>query len=260
MATQTVVNQSPLFDLQKDHLSDIFGQAKDIYYDQTPSYYDRSTVAERSRHTQQGQDALVGAAGQQGQLAGQAGAATTYGSAGVVPAVDTLTQFAQGGSPAVNRLAQQAAANVDAAARGAGTLGSARAQLASQQAAGDIIAKNRLQAAQSLGNLSQGFTGQLGQASLLQGAPGETLKGVGAVDEDYEQRLINADIDRYNFHQNLPYNWLNQYTAAINPGITAPTQKITSSQPSGLEGAVGTVGAIGSLLGGLGKIGGFFGL
>lgn len=233
MATTTTTTQNPLWDLQAQYLPESFRQAEQIYFGGAPQYYPGETVAGFDPVRAQGINrGLQAAAGPQQQLAD----AYTQGILGI----------AQGTDPTTQRLAQQAGAAVSNQAFGSGTLGGIRATQAAQGAAADAIASRQLSA-----------LGQIPQAQAAALAPAQTFGQAGRTQQDYQQQLIDADRDRYQYNQNLPYNWLSQYQkslgfpAAVQPATTSTQQ----SQRSGLDTAIG----LGSLFfGGKGLLGGIF--
>ena len=236
--TTTTTGQNPIWDLQSQYLPEAFKQAEKIYFGGAPAYYPGETVAGfdpvRAAGINQGVQAAYGP---QQQLAD----AHSQG----------ILDIARGTDPATQRLAEQAGGAVNAAYAGAGTLGSARNQLAANAAAGDVIAKRQLDA------LSQIPSAQ--QSAL---APAQTLSAAGKGQQDYQQRLIDADKQRYDYQQNLPSNWLNQWLGAIGtPGWSAPTSTSVAS-PSGFSAGVdsGLQNFGSSLIGNIGSslIGGLF--
>ena len=91
----------------------------------------------------------------------------------------------------------------------------------------------------------------------------------GGMQDAYSQAQINADIDRYNYGINAPWQYLNQYVALLNNTPWGTTSTVRPPQQSGFQGAlggaltgagIGTLAApgIGTAIGGL--LGGGLGL
>lgn len=123
-----------------------------------------------------------------------------------------------------------------------------QAALANQNA-GLQGAQFNLEAANQLGAL----TGQ-GQQAYLQGL--QQAMSAGGMNRDYEQALLNQDINRYDAMSNIPQNQLNILLAALG-GTQVPTSTTQRTPTSGnfLTGAAG--GALaGAPFGPLGMLGG----
>lgn len=223
MPTETTTN--PLWELQAQYLPGSFQAATDIYNQGAPAYYPGSTVAGFDPVRAQGQNLGIDAAlGAQTDLANQ----YTGTIGGILGGTDAYTQ----------NLAQQAAGATNFGFGQAGTLGSARNAQASQQAAANTIADRQLQAGQQVQSAQQ--------AAAL---PGQTLSQIGRTQQDYQQQLLDADKQRYDYTANLPSQWLNQYQSSLAPqGVSAPNQ--TTSKNSWWENLAGGVSAI-TGLGGL---------
>jgi hypothetical protein len=52
---------------------------------------------------------------------------------------------------------------------------------------------------------------------------------LGQIGEDYSQQALQADIDRYNYEQNLPYQQLSNYSALIQGTPMGQTSTTTTS-------------------------------
>ncbi len=78
------------------------------------------------------------------------------------------------------------------------------------------------------------------------------LGNIGQQQQDYSQQNINADINKWNFNQNLPYNKLTQYSGLLqgggNYGTTTSTQPVYGNPISGMiGGGMGAAGLAGNL-------------
>lgn len=262
MATTTVRTDTsnPLWNLQAEYFPEVFRQAEDIYFQGAPEYFPGKTVADLDPVQVQGLNRQVAATGGQQGLSDALTGGVQAGIPGIQGAYDTLSGFAAGTDPVLQDLANRASQATQGQYAGAGTLGSARGTRAGAQAASDTIANTRLNAAQSLGNLGLSAAQLVPTAQSAALAPAQSLQEVGGFKRLYDQDLINAERERYDYNVNLPYNWLSQFSTALSPNAAAPTTQTqtTSEKASGLESAVGTVGAVGSLLSGLGTIASFF--
>ena len=63
-------------------------------------------------------------------------------------------------------------------------------------------------------------------------APSSQLLNIGQAREDYSQRALQSDIDRFNFEQNLPYQRLAQFTSTV-AGQPLTTRSETTSSGGG---------------------------
>ena len=235
MATTTTTGSNPLWDLQAQYLPESFRQAEQIYFGGAPGPYPGQTVAGFDPVRAQGiNKGLTAAAGPQQQLAD----AHTSGILGI----------ATGDDPTTQRLAQQASAAVTNQAVGSGVIGGARQLQAANRAASDTIANRQLSA-----------LGQIPSAQQSALAPSQTYGAAGRTQQDYQQRLIDADRAKYDEQQNLPFNWLTQYQQALGfPGsVSAPSTSVQQT-PSGASSALDNLG--GQLVSGIGSslLGSFF--
>ena len=210
----TTTQDNPLWNLQAQYLPGTFQAATELYNQGAPAYYPGQTVADFDPVKAQGLNLGIDAA-----LGAQTDLANTYATqlGGIAGGTDAYTQ----------QLAGQAANATNYGFGQAGTLGSARHANAANQAASNTIANRQLDA------LSQIPAAQ--QAAL---APGQTLSQIGGTTQDYQQQLLDADKDRYDYTANQPFDWLNQYQQTISaPGFSSPTT--TNQKATGLETATG---------------------
>ena len=234
MATTVTSASNPIGELQAQYLPETFRQAEQIYFGGAPSYYPGQTVAGFDPVRAQGINrGLTAAAGPQQQLA------DAY-SGGIL-------DVATGSDAGTQRLAGQAAAATAAPFSGAGLLGSTYHQDAANRAAADATLDRQFDAYSHIPGAQQ--------AAL---APAQTYGQAGRTQQDYQQSLVDADKARYDYQQNLPFNWLQQYQQGLGfPGsVSAPTTTTQQNKASGFEQALG----VGSLLlgGGSGILGGLF--
>jgi hypothetical protein len=121
----------------------------------------------------------------------------------------------------------------------------------------------QLQAAQQAGQLyntgigQQVVAGQTAQQLANQAyTDAAALSEAGGVKDDYQQQLINADIDRYNYESQQPLTALSNYNQLIQ-GTYGGTSTTTGQQQRGslLGGALGGAAsgaALGSMFGPVG--------
>jgi hypothetical protein len=217
-------------------------QAQAIYNSSAPQYYPGSTVAAASPATQAWRQAAA-ARGLNGSPVNAAAGGYLQGVLGgdylrqgnpyqgalnqsiydaVIPTVES--QFSLGGrygSPAMgSEMTRQIA---DAIAPSA--YGNYQQERGNQQAAA-------------------------GMAPSVAGADWQDLAGLQAAGESqdaYGQNLLNANIDKWNYNQNLPYNKLNQYMSLLLGGNWGTQGTSTQTTPrDGLGGFLG--GLLGALL------------
>jgi hypothetical protein len=213
-------------------------EAQNLYKSNTPAYYPGQTYVSPSATTQQALQAttnratmgnpLLPAAQQQQQdvISGQYLNSNPYFN-------QALAGAAQGAQQNYYDAIKQAQGNASMAGRyGSGV-------------SADI--QNR--AAQTMGNTLANKYGELAyqnygaerarQETAAGNAPGlaaadygdiAQLANVGRTQEDYQQNALEADINRFNFEQNLPYQKLSTY---LNSAYGAPQGSVTTSTSSG---------------------------
>lgn len=253
MPITNTTGQNPAWDVAKPNVQHQTEMAKQIYEQGAPAYYTGNTVAGLTPEQLKAHTLATNAgAQQQAGYADQAYGAYGAGVSGQPTSTNVLQQYATGDPSVYNQLVDQSTAAVNRAWGQTGTLGSARNVNAIAGAAGDVIAKNQLAAAQQLGNQAQGWAGLTPTLQAASLAPAETFANVGAQLQAQNQAQIDADIDKYNYNANLPSTWLQNYIAntpgaQINPGTTNQYQ---NQQPNTFEKITG----IGSLLLGAGGL------
>ena len=256
------------------YMTQAFKDATSQYVKGAPGYYPNNTVAPLSGYTQSAIDwqadrAKAGSpltAAAQGQLTKTMGgdyleAGNPYFSRAVEGAV----------RPMLQQYNEVLAPQVDSAFAGAGRYGSdahatatARGQEGLLNQIGDVSSQmalenyNNERMNQIRGMLFAPELAQQDYVDIAQlGAAGQGL-------DAYNQQLINANIDRYNYNQNAAMDWIGNYLGLL--GQAPWGQTVTAQQPApnaftsalggGLAGA-GIGGAIGGPLGaGIGALGG----
>ena len=213
-------------------------EAKGLYQSDTPQYYPYQTYVDPSQQTQSALQAaqtraLAGSplvpAAQQQQLATIQGqnlglnpffsqALAGMGQAAGQQYYDTLSNVASQASKA-NRYGSGAMGELQnrAAQTFANTLVNKAGELGYQNYAAERGAQERAIAAAP----------QMAQADYQDI---NQLLNIGQISEDYQKQALDADIARYEFEQNLPYNKLASYLGAA---YGAPMGQVTTTKSSG---------------------------
>jgi len=213
-------------------------EAKQLYQSDTPQYYPYQTYVSPSSQTQSALQsaqtrALAGSplvpAAQQQQLATIQGqnlglnpyfANALQGAAGVA-----TTQF------------QDALKNIASQSSQAGRYGSGAMQDL-QSRASTNLARELTNKAGELAYTNYGAE-RAAQERAIQSAPQmaaadyadiQQLLNVGQTAEDYQQKALEADINRFEFGQNLPYTKLQSYLSAA---YGAPMGQVSTTKSSG---------------------------
>jgi hypothetical protein len=214
-------------------------EAKGLYQTDTPQYYGGQTYVGPSSQTTQalglaGQRALAGnplvPAAQQQQLGTIQGNYLSAGNPYFTQALAGPTQqatqayndaikAAQGGASMAGRYGSGASADIQnrAANTLATTLANTYGNLAYQNYAGERGMQN--QAVMNAPGLAQADYADISQ-----------LANVGKTAEDYQKTALQADIDRFNFEQNKPYQKLSAYLGAA---YGAPMGQVSTTTQSG---------------------------
>ena len=249
-----------------------------------PDYYEGNTVAGQSDWTQQALQMQADRAQNGSQLINDA--STSMGNVVTGQALagnqglNTLNQMAQEDNPYVdelyNRANSQAQAGINASFNAAGRYGSGAHAAASADAANNLANQmygslwdKRASAAQSAGQLyNQGVGQQIlgaGQAQQLGNqayTDAAALSEAGGVMDDYNQQLINADIDRWNYDQNKALQALSNYNQLIQGNYggtstsTGQVQNYGGSTLGNVAGGALAGAGIGSYFGPLGAVAG----
>jgi len=213
-------------------------QAKQLYQSGTPQYYAGQTYVGPSAQTQAALQAtqqralqgnpLLPAAQQQQQnvisgqylqnnpyfnqaLAGAAQGATQNYNDAIAQAQSSLSKAGRFGSNVGADIQNRAATTL------ANTLANKYGELSYQNFANERAMQN--QAAQYAPTLAQADYADISQ-----------LANVGKTAEDYQKTALQADIDRFNFQQNLPYQKLSSYLGAA---YGVPSGQVSTTTQSG---------------------------
>jgi hypothetical protein len=214
-------------------------QAKGLYQTSTPEYYAGQTYVSPSAQTtsalsqaearaRAGNPLLTGAQQQQGATVGGQflSAGNPYFSQAMQGAAQGATQNyydaitkAQGGASLAGRYGSGVSADIQnrAANTLANTLSNKYGELAAQNYANERALQQ--QAAFNAPNLAAADYQDIQQ-----------LMNVGKTQEDYQKTALQADIDRFNFEQNKPYQKLSAYLGAA---YGAPTGTVSTTTQSG---------------------------
>ena len=267
----TTVQKADPWAGQQPYLQDIFQQAQQLYNagGMAPNYYPGQTVAGQSDWTKQALQMQADRAQSGSPLITNASNAmnniTTGQSLAGNQGLNTLNQLSQEDNPYVdelyNRANSQVQANLDGNFNRAGRYGSGAHEAAAADAANNLAAQmysslwdKRADAAQSAGQLyntgigQQVVAGQTGQQLANQAyTDAEALSQAGGMMDDYNQQLINANIDRYNYDQQKALLALQNYNNLIQGSYGGTTT--TTGQQSNSGSTLGNV-AGGALTGG----------
>lgn len=277
----TQVQKTEPWDQQKPYLIDIFQQSQNMYNSGAlaPDYYAGNTVAPQSQWTQNALQMQADRA-----LNGDASISTAKGAMDNITSgnalasntgLNALNQMTTAVNPYMISLyedaAGQANAQIDSGFSGAGRYGSGAHENAKADAMADLSAQmyshaydQQLQAAQQAGQLyntgigQQVVAGQTAQQLANQAyTDAAALSEAGGVKDDYQQQLINADIDRYNYESQQPLTALSNYNQLIQGsyGGTSTTTGQQRNNGSTLGNVLGgglTGASIGSMFGPIG--------
>jgi hypothetical protein len=222
----------------KPYISYGLSEAQKLYQSDTPQYYPNQTFISPSAQTQAGFQAaqnraiggnpLLPAAQQQQQdvISGQYLANNPFfnqamagaGQAATQQYFDAINQ-AQSGASQAGRLGSNVQANLFN--RAGTTLANSLTNKAGELAYQNFAAERARQEAAAAGAPQLAAADYTDINQLLQ---------VGQGMEDYQQRALEADINQFNFQQNLPYAKLSNFLSAA---YGAPSGTVTQTQSSG---------------------------
>ena len=218
-------------------------EAKGLYQTDTPSYYPGQTYVGPSAQTQTALQAgqnralagnpLLPAAQQQQQnvISGQYLQNNPYFNQALAGAAQGATQnyndaimAAQSGLSKAGRYGSNVGADIQnrAASTLANTLANKYGELAYQNYGAERGMQN--QAAMNAPALAQADYGDIAQ-----------LANIGKTTEDYQKTALQADLDRFNFEQNKPYQKLSSYLGAA---YGAPMGNVSTTTQSGGGGKI----------------------
>lgn len=253
---QTSTQNSDPWSGQQDYLKFGFSQAQNQFNSQNPQYYNGSTVAPMSDTTKNALD-MTSQYAQNGSAFGNAAqnSMMKYANGDYLNGNPWLDANFKAGTGSITDAYNNAVNGQTAGFAGSGGLGSGM-QAFYQNQQNDTLAKN-------LNNLysntyyddyqkqQQNQMAAAGMAPQFQQMDYNNLnalQGVGSIYDNYAQNLTNADIDKWNYNQNLDANKLSQYMNMIqgNYGGTS-----TTTTPKSGNNMFGTVLSAGLGLAGL---------
>lgn len=255
--TTTQSTSSSPWSAQQPYLKEIFSEAQNQYQSDTPQYFPGQTVAPFSPETEQAQAAIYNRAttGSPLMLAGNQSMLDTIQGRYLDPSTNPGLQGAIEAaiSPIRSEYQNVVAPGIDSAFVQSGRYGpSSNAWMTNRDMAADTYLRNVGGVASNLAY--NNFLNERGlQANATANAPAYAqadyydpaqLASLGASKEAQSQALINADIERFNYEQNLPAAKLAQYGNLVS-GNYGGTMTGTSTTPyfqkqgSALQGAAG---------------------
>lgn len=250
---------------QVPYLQQIFSQAQNLYEGQGPQYFPGQTVAQTTPLQSQGRNLMRNyATNGMTDLAQNTQAANQFALYDILfpqsnPALAAYQQSAT--LPLYQGLTEETLPAIRSGAVGAGQYGGSRQGIAEGLAAGrtaqaaanvqaNIANQGYLQGLEAQGR-AMAMAPQTAQFGLM---PGQTLEAIGAARQQQNQANINADMARWNWEQNLPYERLREYYGLVSgPFGSTSTATGQAGNTGGLGGALsgGAMGAgLGSMIGG----------
>jgi hypothetical protein len=214
------------------------GEAKGLYQTDTPQYYGGQTYVGPSTQTQTalqaaqnralGGNPLLPAAQQQQQdvIGGQYLQNNPYFN-------QALAGAAEGATQNYNDAIAQAQSSLSRAGRYGSNVGADIQNRAASTLANTLANKYGELAYQNYGaERARQDAAAMGAPSLAQAdySDIQQLMNVGKTAEDYQKTALQADIDRFNFEQNKPYQKLSAYLGAA---YGAPTGSVSTTTQSG---------------------------
>lgn len=250
----TTVTKADPWAGQQPYLTYGFNQAQNIYQNQSPQYYQGQTVADLSQNTQSAID-------MQAQRA-MSGSPLTQSGSGLVQGMlqgdylnsnPYLDANFKAGAENISKSYYDAINNVNSNSAGAGRYGSGMQDFQTGRANETL--------ADSLGDLyTQTYynnynTERSNQNAALSSALNyanqdytdlSKLAEAGATQDTYQQALTDADVNKWNYEQNMPMNWLSQYMGLIQGNYGSSTSTSTPISGQSTLGNLLGVGAAGA--------------
>lgn len=252
----TVQKQEPWKPVQP-YLEGAMRDANAMYSRGAPGYYPGQTVAPMSSYSKAGLDALAqrAAAGSPVSTAGQNQLMSTlngsYLSAGNPYFQGALSAATR---PMVNAFNDQVMPGLDSNFSSAGRYGSGAHALASSDAGAQLTDQIGDVASQmSYQNYGDERQRQMQSMMFAPDMAAQDYKDITALQaagqgyDQYNQNLINANMQKYDYNANAPYNWLANYVGLLG-GVPGPSQTGTTTTPRPSVGE--QIGGV--VLGGLG--------
>ena len=220
------------FPAQEAALTKLFGLSEAAFQAGPQQYFPNQTVAGQSGNTLAGQQLALDAIAPQAGL-GMAGARAVQASLDPMSAQSQAVM-----APAIAKLQSEILPGIGSRAIQQGAFGGDRQRIQEQAAAEatagaatEALLRNQLAGMSSLGAAQQGLL-----------APATTASRVGAQQEAYNQALINAARERFQFEQQAPETALDRYGSRIS-GIQLGQINTTTSEGGGGNSAAQAAGA-----------------
>jgi hypothetical protein len=232
--TTTTVTQSDPWSGQQQYLKEIFGEAQRLYQQPGPGYYPGETVAAFAPETQAALNAQ----------AARAMAGSPYQQAAGQQVLNTLNgQYLSAGNPyfsaMTGRIANEVRPRLDSQFASSGRYASGAHQEAAARALADATSQLAYQNYGDERNAMHQAAILAPQLAQLDYTDIGQLAAVGQTREQMQQALINDQIARFNYAQQLPANKLAQYMSMIQGNYGGTT---TATVPSGGSGGGSAVG------------------
>lgn len=243
--TQTVNQVSDPWAAQQPYLKDLFAKAQSAT-NNAPTFYNKNTVADRSRDTMQGLSMLRDTAGamQPGinqtmasamfnMGAGRDVGSNPYLQSAIKAAMNpVMDQFMGVGGPMEQIRSSFTARN----SGGSGTREGVAAGIAQNQLGrtlSDMSSRMTMDAYQQAQQQALQTMGMMPQFLQMQMMPGQLMGQVGGMQDQYAQSLINADRERWDFNQNRELNAAKNYAALISGNYGGTTSGTTTNTTPG---------------------------
>lgn len=219
----TTVQKADPWAGQQPYLESGFAAAKNNYNSGGPQYYNGSTVAGQSADTTNAYDMMRNQVTKNPLQSASSNQVQNTLNGSYLNSNPYLDANFQAGSDSITKAYNAAVNGQTSGFAGGGRMGSGM-QAFYQNDANDTLAKN-------LGNLysntyynnynteRQNQVGAVNQAGTVQNqgiTNASNLGTVGSAQDQYSQSLTDANVNKWNYNQNLPYNNLAQYLGLIN--------------------------------------------
>ena len=261
----------------QDYLKSGYESASSLYDKGAPKYYGGNLVAPMSGYTSGALDSMANRAAQgsdltrsaQGQL--QSTMRGDYLNAGnpyFQNAVSAATR------PVVDAFNKTVMPGIDSGFSAAGRYGSGAHALASSDAGNNLMTQvGDISSQMAYDNYSAERDNQIKGMLFAPDLANQDYIDINALGQagqgydSYNQSLIDADLQKYNYNQSKDWNYLNDYIGLLNGAVggssttTSPVQRpnIFTSALGGATTGFGIGGLPGAMLGGgLGLLGGLF--
>lgn len=237
--TKTVTKQEPWGPIQP-YLTAAMADAQNMYKAGAPQYYPGQTIAPMSSYSKNGLDALaqraangspVSTAGQNQLMNTLNGTYLNAGNPAFQGALSAATR------PMIQAYNDQIMPGIDSNFSSAGRYGSGAHAMATGDAANALM-NNIGDVSSQMAYQNYGDERQRQMQSMLF-APEMAaqdykdimaLQDAGKGYDQYNQSLIDANMQKYDYNVNSPYNWLSNYIGLLG-GVPGPSQTSNAKTP-----------------------------